>query len=198
MTITFPYFRAIVLAMMMVFTVTAHADVVKGIAAYKVGYYQTALNEFHKSADEGDALAQLLLGNMYKFVEEYKDTREAFKWYRLAAEQGVAEAQFSLGTFYADGEGVLQDYKEALKWYHLAAKQGYLRAHHNLGISYGSGHGMAQDLSHAHMWANIAAYNGNDLSVQLRELVETRMTPQQISNAQAMARTCLESQYKNC
>ena len=67
MTITFPYFRAIIMTMMMVFTVTAHADVVKGIAAYEAGDYQTALNEFHKSADEGDADAQYYIGVLYHF-----------------------------------------------------------------------------------------------------------------------------------
>ncbi len=37
----------------------------------------------------------------------------ARKWYRLAAEQGHVEAQFSLGTMYAEGEGVTQNYAEA-------------------------------------------------------------------------------------
>ena len=31
---------------------------------------------------------------------------EAIKWYRLAAEQGDANAQFSLGGMYLNGEGV--------------------------------------------------------------------------------------------
>ena len=46
------------------------------------------------------------------------------KWYRLAAEQGLAEAQNKLGALYGDGKGVPQDYTEAAKWYRLAAEQG--------------------------------------------------------------------------
>ena len=42
-----------------------------------------------------------------------QDYKEAVKWYRLAAEQGNANAQYNLGVMYDNGEGVPQDYKEA-------------------------------------------------------------------------------------
>jgi uncharacterized protein len=45
------------------------------------------------------------------------------KWFRLAAEQGHAKAQYNLGTMYMYGQGVLQDYVEAHKWYNLAASR---------------------------------------------------------------------------
>ena len=53
-----------------------------------------------------------------------QDYAEAVKWYRLAAEQGDADAQYNLGLMYDNGNGVPQDYKEAVKWYRLAAEQG--------------------------------------------------------------------------
>jgi TPR repeat protein len=34
------------------------------------------------------------------------DCEEAVSWYRKAAEQGYAEAQFNLGIMYATGEGI--------------------------------------------------------------------------------------------
>ncbi len=34
---------------------------------------------------------------------------EAARWYRLAAEQGNAKAQYNLGIMYVNGEGVPQD-----------------------------------------------------------------------------------------
>ena len=46
------------------------------------------------------------------------------KWYRLAAEQGDAQAQNNLGLMYDAGQGVPQVNAEALKWYRLAAEQG--------------------------------------------------------------------------
>ena len=45
-------------------------------------------------------------------------------WYRLAADQGDAAAQFNLGVMYDNGRGVLKDEAEAVRWYRLAAEQG--------------------------------------------------------------------------
>ena len=39
---------------------------------------------------------------------------EAVKWFRKAAEQGDADAQYNLGVMYANGEGVLKDEAEAV------------------------------------------------------------------------------------
>ena len=61
-----------------------------------------------------------------------QDDKEAVKWYRLAAEQGVADAQSNLGFMYAHGRGVPQDVKEAVKWWQLAAEQGNADARKNI------------------------------------------------------------------
>jgi TPR repeat protein len=52
------------------------------------------------------------------------DHRAAIGWYRLAAEQGHAIAQCSLGTCYKTSKGVAEDQKEAIRWYRSAAEQG--------------------------------------------------------------------------
>ena len=39
-----------------------------------------------------------------------KDEAEAVRWFRLAAEQGVADAQNNLGAMYGTGKGVLKDF----------------------------------------------------------------------------------------
>lgn len=49
---------------------------------------------------------------------------EAVKWYRKAAEQNYAAAQYNLGVCYSNGEGVTKDYVEAYKWRLLAVGQG--------------------------------------------------------------------------
>ena len=58
------------------------------------------------------------------------------KWFRLAADQGDAFAQFFLGLKYEFGQGVPQTYAEALKWFRLAAGQGNVGAQPSLGIMY--------------------------------------------------------------
>ena len=57
-------------------------------------------------------------------LSEVGNYAEAVKWYRIAAEQGDADAQFNLGLLYNNGDGVTQNYTEAAKWYHKAAEQG--------------------------------------------------------------------------
>ena len=65
------------------------------------------------------------------------------KWKPLA-DEGVAEAQLSLGTMYDKAQGVPQDYVEAAKWYRKAADQGEAQAQHNLGRMYQAGRGVPQ------------------------------------------------------
>lgn len=59
-----------------------------------------------------------------KYLDEDNDEQEAVKWYRLAAEQGIAEAQYTLGKLYEDGDVIPKNAQEAKKWYRLAAEQG--------------------------------------------------------------------------
>ena len=70
-----------------------------------------------------------------------KDQVEAVKWYRKAAEQNLAEAQYNLGVCYYNGEGVAKDEVEAVKWFRKAAEQNYARAQYNLGVCYERGDG---------------------------------------------------------
>ncbi len=52
------------------------------------------------------------------------DDEAAVKWYKQAAEQGHASAQFNLGEMYFKGQGVTQDYTRAYMWWEIAASQG--------------------------------------------------------------------------
>ena len=53
-----------------------------------------------------------------------RQTITAVQWYRKAAEQGLAEAQYNLGVMYAKGEGVRQNYKIAKGWFGKACNNG--------------------------------------------------------------------------
>jgi len=63
-------------------------------------------------------------------------TNMGVKFYKIAANQSYAEAQFQLGACYDNGQGVAQDRFEAVKFYKMAADQGHARAQCNLGICY--------------------------------------------------------------
>ena len=59
---------------------------------------------------------------------------EAVRWFRLAAEQGYARAQFRLGLMYGFGSGVPQNNIRAYVWYSVAAAQGLEVARSNRDI----------------------------------------------------------------
>src|SRR5438132_740500 len=94
------------------------------------------LAEIRAGADKGDAKAQYELGRAFfsGTLGVAKDEAEAVKWFRKAAEQNVADAQYSLGVCYDSGEGVVKDEVEAYKWWLLAAGQGNDDAKYNMTI----------------------------------------------------------------
>ena len=53
-------------------------------------------------------------------------------WYREAAEQGNADAQYALGRMYYNGEGVPRDEAEAVHWFRMAAELGHAEAQDQL------------------------------------------------------------------
>lgn len=99
----------------------------------------------NKAAHQGLAQAQLELGLMYEegaiddeghvvaHQEETQDVspnyEKASYWYQQAAEQGNADGQMALGTFYMMGWGVDQDFKAAQQWLSRSSKQGNETAH---------------------------------------------------------------------
>ncbi len=109
------------------------------------------------------------------------------KWYRKAAEQGDANAQYNFGAMYGNGHGVQQDYAEAVKWYRKAAEQDHAKAQFNLALMYDKGQGMPQDYVQAHMWYNLAGAQGGQQAAKNRDLVAKLMTPAQIAEAQRRA-----------
>lgn len=116
------------------------------------------------------------------------DYATALRLYRMMADQGNGNAQFSLGTIYEKGRGVAQDDAEAVRWYRLAAEQGHPQAQLHLGAAYDSGRGVAQDVVLAHMWFNLAAAQGVQEAARYRDIVARRMSPAEIAQARNMAR----------
>ena len=166
--------------------------------------YKEALKWYRMAADQGDANAQVILASIYingasslngDIIPDYK---EGLRWLRLAADQKNAEAQYELGAMYQWGEHVIQNYIEAAKWYRLSAAHGDGAAQFNLATMYAEGMGVGRDYVRAHMWFNIVAAHGVAEAAERRNTIEQRMTPQQVAEAQAMARKCEASGYKQC
>jgi uncharacterized protein len=123
--------------------------------------YESGIRLLRPLAEQGDALAQFILGFMYgegKGVPQ--DHEKAVKWYRLAADQGYAAAQNNLGIRYSNGWGVPKDEAQAVAWFRRAAEQGEFRAQLNLANRYYEGIGVQQNYGEAAKWYRLAAEQG--------------------------------------
>ena len=108
----------------------------------RVGDYAQAMTSYRKAADQGDALAQNLIGYLYQEGQGVQqDYAQAMAWHRKAADQGDATAQNWVGMFYANGQGVRRDYAQAMAWLRKAADQGDTLAQFNVGLLYQNGWG---------------------------------------------------------
>jgi hypothetical protein len=85
---------------------------------------------------------------------------KAAELWRPLAEKGDAEAQYSLGTLYAEGKGVEQNDATAFLWFQRAANQGVAAAQYNVGASYATGAGIGKSDVDAARWFRRAADQG--------------------------------------
>jgi uncharacterized protein len=127
-----------------------------------------------------------------------QDYAQAVAWYRKAADQGDADAQFNLGEMYRNGQSVAQDDAQAVIWYRKAADHGNALAQSNLGVAYANGQGVAQDYIIAHMWLTLAASRATETATRdqaagNRDMLAAKMTRAQIEEAQRMAREWVQN-----
>lgn len=109
-------------------------------------------------SDDDIAYHNTLMGRWHYNRKEYA---EAVSLFEKAAEQGNAEAQYSLGKCYYNGEGVGKDFTKAVSWFAKAAEQGNASAQLMLGACYSSGDGVSQDAAKSFYWYSKAAGQGN-------------------------------------
>ena len=123
-------------------------------------------------------------------LESYErgDYGAALKELRPLAQEGDATAQYNLGNMYRQGQGVPQDYQEAVRWFRLAAEQGHPAAQFILGALYLKGRGVSKNYVQAHKWFTRAAAGGYKDARRGLDLVEQRLSPAQIAEAQRLAR----------
>ncbi|MDB2388608.1 sel1 repeat family protein [Alphaproteobacteria bacterium] len=83
------------------------------------------------ASSNGCREASFMLGNIYNTGHKINDTnesdffpiinkKEAFKWFKISAEQGMAFGMINVASFLRLGTGVELDLKDAFKWYNIA------------------------------------------------------------------------------
>ena len=153
--------------------------------------HEEAAKWYRLAADQGDETGQFWLGFICEMATVSPRTtrtpRSGIVWRRNRETQWRNGA--SAGCM-SEAKVSPQDYKEALKWYRRAAEQGHEDAQYRLGIMYEAGQGVPQDYIQAHTWFNLAGARlpGEVDGVKNRHIVAAKMTPDQIAEAQRLAR----------
>lgn len=147
------------------------------------------VNEILQRAETGNPDAQNQLGVLYSEGRGVpQNYLEAKDWFKKAADQGHAGAQVNLGTLYSLGQGATFSDHMALFWFQKAADQRNALAFAKLGMMYERGRGVPQSLVEAHMWYNLSVAYGEKRSAEARNAVATRMTADQIAEAEERAK----------
>ena len=143
------------------------------------------LAQIKAAAENGDAQAQDKLGDRY---EGHFSFSAAAGWFRKAAEQGVAHAQWRLGLMLLDGRktfgessvAVPKGTDEGVKWLLLAANQGLGGAQFDLGYCYEKGNGVKQDRMEAYKWYRLGSKKNGLLGTMKLDPLILKMSQEQI------------------
>ncbi|MBV5297492.1 MAG: sel1 repeat family protein [Rhodoferax sp.] len=112
-----------------------------------------AVQWYLKAVDQGHAKASFRLGKFYAELHH----EAAIALLLSAAEAGLAQAQYALGSEFAKGASVARSAQKALHWYQQAALQGFAPAQYALADAYAHGHLGTPDLDGALIWYRKAA-----------------------------------------
>ncbi len=118
------------------------------------------------SADSGDANSQYRLAQKFRYgVGVDADPVQTLNYYRAAAQQGMAEAQYELASI-LDGDllDVGRDRSEAFIWFQAAADQGHVQAQIKIGSGHRHGDGLQQSYADAAHWFIAAAEQGSSFA----------------------------------
>ncbi len=132
-----------------------------------------------------------LVANSVAHADPISDKEMADRYFQ-AAQSGDDDAQFYLGALYSAGVGRPRSDEEAFRWFSRAAAQGHSHSMLVLSGLYAIGRGTGKDNVNAYKWAYIVSVgtrveefrNG---ARQLMSLLETRMTPGELSRARSEA-----------
>jgi hypothetical protein len=156
------------------------------------------MTEVRRRAEAGDPRAQDMMGEGYFHQFEYAS---ALPWYRKAAEKGVANSQYRLGSMLLSGMtsikkdmAVEPNTREAVRWFFKAASQKHQLSQVRMGDLFSEGKTVTMNLAEAYKWYARASRSGSVVGrVKLNSIVLS-MSPHQIEEGQRS----VSQAAKNC
>ncbi|WP_062227414.1 tetratricopeptide repeat protein [Aureimonas frigidaquae] len=120
----------------------------------------------HSAADAGLPLAAFNYGQMLIQGAPTGGFADALRYFEVAADAGLSDAQYALAQLYANGRGVTaRDDITARFWLREAARQGHDTAQIELGIWLINGRGGPAAPHDGFRWLKAAADRGNPIAV---------------------------------
>ena len=182
------------------FCVQAHADYVApapSVASQAAQYSVMDINSLTKAAKAGQAGAQFYLGTKYQYGKDVaKDERQAFTWFKAAADQGLSAAQLNVGRMLADGMGTKRDEALARQYFEKAASRGDNRASFNLAMM----EEQKKNFVGAYQWYELSTRDGMldnkviSLSEGKKTALAANLTQDQIRQARDRADKWIQAQ----
>lgn len=124
--------------------------------AYRADDDAVALKYLKYVADCGHRRAQDLLGEFYCSLDP-PAYEEAFKYFKLAADQDYPDALWHVGDLYRKGNGVERDIYSSFKYFKLSADGGNEVAQYDVGVCYIRGFGVARNVELAYHYFILSA-----------------------------------------
>lgn len=90
-----------------------------------------------------------------------EDLKKSKQLLTMAAEAGVAQAQYFLSAWHMKAPAEIRDPEESCYWMEQAAINGNIAAQYYIADMYRKGIGTIPDINRACFWCNIAAHNGH-------------------------------------
>jgi len=122
---------------------------------------------------------------------------KAFQGLIRLANEGDELAQCYIGIMYKHGDGVEKNYLKSASWYRRSADQGNLFAQSELATFYYLGLGVPQDDKQAYFWYLLASREGDEKSINGRDILEKKLTYAQRVEVHDLARDWKPKYEKN-
>ena len=128
---------------------------------------QKALRLLELSANQSDAKAQFLLGDLLikDCQQKCPELERALPLFHAAHKSGVPEATEALAKIHLMGIGVDRDAKQALPFIKAAAEAGQARSQRILGIWFANGDHIPESAELAVKWLEKAAKQGDEVAM---------------------------------
>ena len=128
------------------------------------------LEHLCEDAKKGAPKAQHNLGQLFFLTKGAgeRDYDNAYKWFNLAAKQGLPAAQYGMGLLHTFSLGIVGNRDEAMKWLSQAANSGHANAQYALGLYYAATIRASEDNAlESVRWLRRSAEQGNPLATEV-------------------------------